>query len=119
VITLIPTTWAALEAALRERRPVRVTYHGHERVLCPHALGWNKSRPMLLGYQAGGWTSTGTLDADPRKRWRCLFVDEVEKVVSEAGKAWESAENYDPSHPFSSIDEVAVALSAGGSRRTS
>jgi hypothetical protein len=114
-----PTAWAALEAALRERRPVRVTYHGHERVLCPHALGWKNGRPMLLGYQAGGWTSTGSLDADPRKRWRCLFVDEVGKVVSEPGKAWAGADNYDPTHPFSSIDDVAVALPANGSRRAS
>jgi len=119
VTTLIPTAWAALEAALRERLPVRVTYHGHERVLCPHALGWHNGRPMLLGYQAGGWTSTGVLDADPRKRWRCLFVDEVGKVVAEPGKAWASADNYDPTHPFSSIDDVAVAVSASGSRRAS
>jgi predicted DNA-binding transcriptional regulator YafY len=33
------TTWAALEAALRQRRPVRVSYHGKQRLICPHALG--------------------------------------------------------------------------------
>jgi hypothetical protein len=114
VITLIPTTWAALEAALVERHPVRVTYHGHLRVLCPHALGWKNGRAMLLGYQSGGWTSTGRLDPDPRKRWRCLFVDEVEKVVTEPGTSWESADNYDHTRPFSSIDKVAVAVSGGG-----
>jgi hypothetical protein len=119
VITLIPTAWTTLEAALRERRPVRLSYHGHERVLCPHALGWKNGRPMLLGYQAGGWTSSGSLDPDPTKRWRCLFVDEVAKVVAEPGGAWESADNYDPANPFRSIDDVAVAVSAEGSRRAS
>lgn len=117
--TLIATAWAALEAALRERRPVRVTYHGRERVLCPHALGWKNGRPMLLGYQSGGWTSTGALDADPRKRWRCLFVDEVAEVVAEPGEAWQSADNYDHNHPFSSIDDLAVAVPAHGIARAS
>jgi hypothetical protein len=74
---------------------------------------------MLLGYQTGGWTSTGSHNADPRKRWRCLFVDEVGKVIAEPGKAWESADNYDPAHPFNSIDEVAVAVPAGGTRQAS
>jgi len=117
--TLIGTAWAELAAALGERRQVRVSYHDHERVLCPHALGWNNGRAMLLGYQTAGWTSTGWLDPDPRKRWRCLFVDEVEKVVAEPGKAWESADNYDQDHPFSSIDDVFVAVPAEGTRRAS
>jgi hypothetical protein len=119
VITVIPTAWTALEEALRERHPVRVLYHGHERVLCPHALGWKNGRAMLLGYQAGGWTSSGALDTDPHKRWRCLFVDEVAKVLAEPGKDWQSADNYDPVHPFNSIDDVFVAVSADGPRRAS
>jgi hypothetical protein len=119
VITLIGTAWATLEAALRERRPVRLSYHGHERVVCPHALGWKSGRPLLLGYQAGGWTSSGALHPDPRKRWRCLFVDEVEYVVAEAATAWESADNYDHATPFASIDTVAVAVTAGGTWQAS
>jgi hypothetical protein len=66
----LPTTWACLEAALRQRRPVSVSYHGKQRVICAHALGWNNGRPMVLGYQTGGQTTTGALPADPRKRWR-------------------------------------------------
>jgi hypothetical protein len=110
VTTLIATAWAELEAALRERHTVRLTYHGNERTLCPHALGWKNGRAMLLGYQAGGWTSTGMLDADPAKRWRCLFVDEVTGVVAEPGESWQSADNYDPDNPFRSIDVVALAV---------
>jgi hypothetical protein len=112
VITVIPTTWAALEEALRERHPVRLAYHGRDRVLCLHALGWSNGRALLLGYQAGGESSTGSLDADPRKRWRCLFVDEIELVVAEPRRTWESADNYNPAHPFSSIDKVAYAVPA-------
>jgi hypothetical protein len=66
---------------------------------------------MVLGYQTGGQTSTGALPADPRHRWRCMFVDEVDHVVA-AGPAstWGTADNYNCSHPFPAIDEVTVAI---------
>jgi len=110
-----PTAWAPLEAALRQRRPVHVTYHGRRRLICPHALGWHNHRPMLLGYQTGGHTSTGTLPADPRQRWRCMYVDELNHVQA-AGPAspWGTADNYNPSHPFPAIDKLAIAIHPNG-----
>jgi hypothetical protein len=67
---------------------------------------------MLLGYQTGGQTSTGALPADPRHRWRCLFVDEIEQVVTaDPASPWQTADNYNPSHPFNSIDHVTIAIS--------
>jgi hypothetical protein len=67
---------------------------------------------MLLGYQTGGQTSTGALPADPRHRWRCLFVDEIEHVVTaDPASPWQTADNYNPSHPFNSIDHVTIAIS--------
>ena len=111
----LPMAWATLEAALRRRRPVVVSYHAKQRLVCPHALGWKNDRPMLLAYQSGGETTTGTLPADPRKRWRCLFVDEVDSVAAaDAASAWGTADNYNPSHPFHVIDEVTVAITPGG-----
>ncbi len=116
--TALPTAWALLEAALRHRRPVRVSYHGKQRLVCPHALGWKNDRPMVLAYQSGGDTTSGTLAADPRKRWRCLFVDEIDKVgAAGPDDAWASADNYSPAHPFHVIDEVAVSVTAEGSHR--
>ncbi len=109
----MPMAWAPLEAALRQRRPVHVSYHGRQRLICPHALGWKNGRPMLLGYQTGGQTSTGKLPSDPRRRWRCLFIDEVEHVTAaEPLSAWQTADNYNYSHPFNAIDVVTVAISA-------
>jgi hypothetical protein len=109
-----PMAWASLESALRQRRPVRVSYHGRQRLVCPHALGWKSGRPMVLAYQTGGQTSTGVLPADPRKRWRCLFIDEIDNVaVADPASAWQTADNYDYSHPFNSIDHVAVAITSG------
>jgi hypothetical protein len=111
-ITVLPTAWVSLQGALRQRRPVVVSYHGQQRLLCPHALGWKNGRPMLLGYQTGGHTTTGTLPADPRQRWRCLYVDEIDQVdAADPANAWGSADNYNPAHPFPAIDELAIAIS--------
>ena len=109
----LPATWAPLEAALRQRHPVWVSYHGLRRLVCPHALGWKHGRAMLLAYQSGGQTTNGALPADPRKRWRCLFVDEVDHVAVDREAQWESASNYNHSRPFSAIDDVTVAVPAG------
>ena len=108
----LATAWSVLEAALRQRRPALLTYHGRQRLVCPHALGWKNGRPMLLAYQTGGETSTGSLPSDPRRRWRCLFVDEVDQVVAaEPDSTWATADNYNPSRPFNAIDEVTISIS--------
>ena len=88
-----PPAWAVLDQALKERRPVRARYHGHERVLCPHGLGWKHGRAKVLAYQAGGTTSHGALLGDPRQRWRSMFVDEIEAPVIIDGP-WETADNF-------------------------
>jgi predicted DNA-binding transcriptional regulator YafY len=112
----LPAAWRPLEAALRQRQPVRISYHGKQRVICPHALGWRNGRPMLLGYQTGGQTSTGTLASDPRQRWRNFFVDDIDDVASDepATTTWGTADNYNWSHPFNAIDEVTVAITPSG-----
>jgi hypothetical protein len=74
---------------------------------------------MLLGYQTGGETTTGALSADPQRRWRCLFIDEVDQVIAaDPASAWETADNYNWSHPFNAIDDVTVAITPGGSHTT-
>lgn len=110
-----PPAWPVLEAAVRQRRPVRLTYHGRERLVCPHALGWKNARPMLLAYQTGGQTSTGTLPADPRQRWRNFFVDKIDQVAAaDPASAWASADNYNHTHPFNAIDELTIAITPDG-----
>jgi WYL domain len=110
----LPVPWAPLERALRQRRAVQVSYHGRERLVCPHALGWKNHRPLLLGYQVGGQTSSGTLPADPRKRWRCMFVDEIDDVViTDSTTRWQTADNYNYRRPFNAIDHVVVAIGPG------
>jgi hypothetical protein len=110
--TTLPPAWAPLAAALRQHRPVAVAYHGRQRIICPHALGWKNQKAMVLGYQVGGQTSTGGLDPDPRKRWRCLYIDEIQLVVDDQHATWHTPDNYHPEHPFKAIDELAIATSA-------
>jgi hypothetical protein len=102
--------WAVLAQAVTERRSVRARYHGHERLLCPHVLGWKNGRPKLLAYQAGGTTSGGALPPRHEQRWRSLFVDEIEDVVIVSDDPWQSAANY--SSQSNCVDEVALAISA-------
>ena len=84
-----------------------MSYHDHERVICPHALGWKAGRARVLVYQVGGTTSEGMLPDDRRQRWRCLFVDEIRDVVITDGP-WESAENY--TGQANCIDDLAIAV---------
>jgi hypothetical protein len=110
-VAALATPWAVLQAALGARRPVEVSYHGRRRLVCPHALGWSGGRPMVLGYQTGGQTSTGVLPADPHKRWRCMYVDEIDDVAAaDPASPWQTADNYNPAHPFQAIDQVAIAI---------
>lgn len=102
-----PPAWAILEQALADRRPVRATYHGQERILCPHALGWKHGRPKVLAYQSGGATSTGALPAAPHELWRSMFIDEIEDPVITDG-AWQTAGNYSPTS--NCFDDLEVAL---------
>jgi hypothetical protein len=117
-IATLPAAWAPLETALRQRRPVHITYHGKQRLICPHALGWKNARPMLLAYQTGGHTTTGTLPADPRQRWRCMFVDEIDQIdATDPNSTWGTADNYNPSHPFPAIDQVTIAVTPHGPKQ--
>jgi WYL domain-containing protein len=106
-----PLAWSILEAALHQRRPVRLTYHGRQRTVCPHALGWKNDRAMLLAYQVAGQIHTGALVPEPRQGWRNLFVEEIYDVtLAEPATAWETADNYNPSRPFNSIDQLSIAI---------
>ena len=96
-----------LAQALTARRPVQARYHGKDRLLCPHALGWKNGRAKVLAYQAGGATNQGVLSHDHQQRWRSLFVDQIEDPVITDGE-WESADNYTPAS--NCIDELELEV---------
>ena len=110
--TTRPAAWAALETAICQHHPVQLTYHGKVRLVSPHALGWKHDQPMLLAYQAADH-NTQTPPTDPRKQWRNMFVDQIEQIeAADSANKWQTADNYNPSHPFNSIDHLSVAVTA-------
>jgi hypothetical protein len=109
--SVLPVAFARLDAAMQSRTPVYVSYHGRRRLICPHALGWRAGRAMVLGYQTGGETTSGCLDPDPRKRWRALYIDEIDEVVpADTASCWGTADNYNDEHPFPVVVEVFRAI---------
>ncbi|MDQ6946936.1 MAG: WYL domain-containing protein [Actinomycetota bacterium] len=106
-----PAQWAALETALRQRRPLRLHYNSRQRLVSPHALGWKNGRAMLLAYQAETPTTIPGPPSDPRRQWRNMFVDQIEQVIAASpDEKWQTADNYNPGHPFNSIDNLAIAI---------
>jgi hypothetical protein len=102
--------WPLLEHAIINKLVVRARYHGHDRVLSPHALGWKNRRPKLLAYQTDGTTSQGTLPADPCQRWRSMFVDEIEDAAI-IDRPWQTATNR--SQHSNGIDELEIEADRG------
>ncbi len=90
---LRPPGWDILVRAIEGHHRIRLRYHGHDRIVCPHALGWKRGRIVALVYQCGGTTSGGVLPTDPRQRWRSLLLDDIEQAGLIDG-AWQSADNY-------------------------
>lgn len=54
---LNPNINPLLRKAIEERRLIRLTYKGRERVVEPHDYGVHKGIVKLLGYQVGGSSS--------------------------------------------------------------
>lgn len=102
-----PPAWDLLARAVMEKRTVRANYHGHDRLLCPHLLGWKNGRARVLSYQTAGSTSAGTLPTDQHQRWRWMFVDELQDAAITQHR-WRTAANYRPQGTGVEIIEVAV-----------
>ncbi len=110
-----PPAWTVLAEAITSRRAVRARYHGKERLLCPHALGWKNGRATVLSYQAGGATSEGPLPSNPAQRWRSMFVDEIDDAEI-TDEAWMTADNY--SHDSNCLDHVELLVQRSPTRAT-
>jgi hypothetical protein len=107
--SLRPQAWEVLQQALIQKRPVALRYHGQDRTLCPHAIGWKNGRLRVLSYQVTAPPSRQA-SPDPAQRWRCMFLDEIEAPVITDGP-WESAPNYSPTNA-NGIDDLVLAIDA-------
>jgi hypothetical protein len=91
-----------IKDAIENKKVVTAMYKGHYRKMCPHALGTKHGKEHALFYQFDGSSSKG-LSYDARKNWRCMDIDELERVSSEPG-AWHTAANH--TRPSKCIDYI-------------
>ena len=92
-----------LSRAVIEKRSVTARYHGQDRLLCPHLLGWRNGRAKVLSYQAAAPTG------DPRQHWRSMFVDELQDLaITDA--TWFTPVNYTANAVGIDLIEIAVEL---------
>jgi len=59
-------------AAISQRRRIRFSYDGKERIAEPHDYGIQNGRARLLTYQTGGQSSSGHLPA-----WRLVDLSKI------------------------------------------
>lgn len=70
--------YSALRRAVLHRRLIRCFYQGHQRELCPFAIGLKKGRAHLLAWQfAGSCNDPLPLDGD----WRCIPIYRMTHVT--------------------------------------
>ena len=99
--------YEAVKFAIGNKRIIRATYHGRERVMCPHVVGTKNGRSQALFYQFEGESTSG-LDPDgSRGNWRCMLLDDLSDVSVEEGD-WHTAPNH--SREQTCVDEIDVEI---------
>jgi len=103
----MPTTYEIVKDAIQNKKIIHAIYKSKERIMCPHCLGTKGSRQQTLFYQFAGESSTGLQPDGSANNWRCLFIDELSNVWSEAGN-WHTAPNH--SRLNTCVDNVDVEI---------
>ena len=95
--------YALVRRAMEEKRPLRASYKGHHRRLCPHLIGTRDGRPRALFFQFGGTSERGL---PPGGDWRCLEIGGLSGVAIEDGP-WRTKPHSQPQH---CVDEVELEV---------
>jgi len=64
-----------LTTAVCGKHLVSFSYHGHRRVIEPHAVGVKNGKTQVLGYQVGGSSSSGDIPD-----WRRFDLSEMSNI---------------------------------------
>ena len=94
-----------IKQAIAERKLISAVYHGKQRELCPHVLGWKTDREHALFFQVGGDSSKG-LASDGS--WRCLNLYELSEVEIREGEFRTGANYYD--NPQVCVDKIEAQI---------
>jgi hypothetical protein len=105
----VATAYEIVRDAIVNKKVVAALYNGYERIMCPHCLGTKNGREQALFYQFAGQSSTGLSPEGSPNNWRCLFLDQLVNVRSEAGQ-WHTAPNH--SRPQTCVGRIDVEVIA-------
>ena len=93
-IQTVEDIYGLLRMAIENKQPIRATYDGRERWLCPHRLGRNgQGRLRALCYQYAGQSGSGLEAAGSPANWRCIAVEKLSRVEL-LEDAWRTAPNH-------------------------
>src|SRR5260370_42541587 len=105
-IQTVEDIYRLVRTALVGRRPIRASYHGRDRWLCPHRLGRNQEGQIrVLCYQYGGESSSGLQAACSPANCRCIALEKHSRVELLKG-SWHIAPNH--SRPQTSVAQLDV-----------
>src|SRR6185295_8768803 len=76
--------------AILGRKQITCTYHGQDRELAPHILGYNDGQEVALTYQFAGQSNSGL---HPGGEWRCLSLAQVQNARLREGR-WHSGRQH-------------------------
>lgn len=66
----------SLKEAIEHRKTICLIYKGTERIVEPYIVGLNKTKKeVLIGYQTGGLSSSGSLPA-----WRQFILNDIDSI---------------------------------------
>jgi hypothetical protein len=105
-IQTVEDVYRLIRTAVMTKRPVRATYLGRDRWLCPHGLGRNREGQVrVLCYPCDGDSGSGLKAAGSPANWRCIALEKLSRVEWFEG-AWHTAPNHSP--PQTCVAELDV-----------
>ena len=94
--------------AIENKLQVIAVYGGHERVACPHVIGYKNGKEHVLFWQFGGSSSSaGEIKPGVNDEWRCMEVSQMSDVTVQDGE-WHTGGSH--SQPNTCVDEVDVEV---------
>lgn len=96
----------AVRVAMQNKQQITCMYHGFQREICPHTLGYKRGREKVRGFQFAGGSSKGL---PPGGEWRCMFIDEITQVQARDGD-WHTRDDH--LRPQTCVDEIDLEVFA-------
>jgi hypothetical protein len=100
----VSDSYEIIRNAIAAKQQVVATYGGHDREMCPHAIGTKNERAQAIFFQFAGGSSQGLPDGG---QWRCLAIEDLSDISVREGE-WYTDTNH--SQPNTCIDEIDLEV---------